>query len=204
MEQELEFDWMQMDGWTAEEVEYYLMGPFDGGIPGLVRRIRRRLDVSQRGLAALIEVSQSVVARWETGRTSPRAGVLHRLLRLAGVGVRFHDVESRDPVEPMRDDGDRDVRGRRFPAHVDLQVVGWWCPLGLETYSEWRAWQQRSRARETPAVMFHTTLRHLYRLLDGTPVDHPSRRQHVAEAVHLDEVREHRRQEALARSRSAA
>ena len=85
---------------------------------------------------------------------------------------------------------------------VDLQVVGWWCPLGLETYSEWRAWQQRSRARETPAVMFHTTLRHLYRLLDGTPVDHPSRRQHVAEAVHLDEVREHRRQEALARSRS--
>ena len=83
-----EFDWQQMDGWSAEEVEWYAMGPFDGGIPGTVRRVRRILDVSQRGLAAIIGVSQSVVARWETGRTSPRASVLQQLLRLAGLGRR--------------------------------------------------------------------------------------------------------------------
>ena len=38
--------------WTEDEIGWYLMGPFDGKIPGLVRRVRRILDVSQRGLAA--------------------------------------------------------------------------------------------------------------------------------------------------------
>ena len=70
--------------WTEDEIGWYLMGPFDGKIPGLVRRVRRILDVSQRGLAALLEVSQSVVARWETGRVSPRASVLHALLTDGG------------------------------------------------------------------------------------------------------------------------
>jgi transcriptional regulator with XRE-family HTH domain len=102
---ETEFDWQQMEGWSAEEVEWYLMGPFDGGIPGTVRRVRRVLDVSQRGLAALLGVSQSVVARWETGRTSPRASVLQHLLRLAGLGSRMTDIETGEEVEPMRDDG---------------------------------------------------------------------------------------------------
>ena len=67
--------WDCMANWTQAERDYWFMGPFDGGIPGLVRRIRRILDVSQRGLAALLGVSQSVVARWETGRTSPRMSV---------------------------------------------------------------------------------------------------------------------------------
>ena len=72
-----------MANWTQAERDYWFMGPFDGGIPGMVRRIRRILDVSQRGLAALLDVSQSVVARWETGRTSPRMSVVERLLRMA-------------------------------------------------------------------------------------------------------------------------
>lgn len=100
-----EKDWAQMDGWTAGEVAWYVMGPFDGEVPGLVRRIRRILDVSQRGLAAALGVSQSVVARWETGRTSPRASVLQRLLGMAGLRTSFHEQESGEVVEPMRDDG---------------------------------------------------------------------------------------------------
>ena len=67
--------WDSMANWTQAERDYWFMGPFDGGLPGMIRRIRRILDVSQRGLAALLKVSQSVVARWETGRTSPRACV---------------------------------------------------------------------------------------------------------------------------------
>ena len=121
-------EWHPTCGWTAEEVEHYLMGPFEGGVPGLVRRVRRILDVSQRGLAALIGVSQSVVARWETGRTSPRVSVLHHLLGLAGLGSAVHDKESGALVEPMRDDGARDRAGRRYPAHVDLTVTGWYVP----------------------------------------------------------------------------
>ena len=183
-------EWDPECGWTSEEVEHYLLGPFEGGIPGLVRRIRRTLDVSQRGLAALIHVSQSVVARWETGRTSPRACVLHHLLQLAGMAVRIQDLETEDPVEPMRDDGDRDRAGRRYPAHVDLTVTGWWRPRGLECTAEWLLWRGWSRKQRNPAVRFQIAGRHLHRFFHGTPVDHPCHEQHVAEAVHLDEVRE--------------
>lgn len=194
---EPEFDWMTMDGWTHEEVECYLMGPFDGGIPGLVRRIRRILDVSQRGLAAVLEVSQSVVARWETGRTSPRAAVLHHLLQLAGLHVRFYRTETGEEVEPMRDDGARDRAGRRFPAHVDLTVTGWWIPRGVESTADVLLWRRRSRARRDPSIRFHTSLRRIYRILNGTPVDHPSLFQLTAEAAHLDEVREHGRRQIM-------
>ena len=193
-----EFDWMARAGWTDEEVEHSLLGPFDGGIPGLLRRIRRILDVSQRGLAAVLEVSQSVVARWETGRTSPRASVLLHLLRLTGLQVKLHRAETGEEVEPMRDDGARDRAGRRYPAHVDLTVTGWWVPRRAQSSADFLLWRQRSRTRRDPAIRFHTSLRHLYRLLDGTPVDHPSLTQLTAEAVHLDEVREQRRRQIVA------
>ncbi|PKH43557.1 HTH-type transcriptional regulator / antitoxin HipB [Nocardioides alpinus] len=193
-----EFDWMEMDGWTDAEVEYYLMGPFDGGIPGLVRRIRRILNVSQRGLAAVLDVSQSVVARWETGRTSPRADVIQGLLVLAGLRASFHSDDSGEEVEPMRDDGARDRAGRRFPAHVDLTVTGWWCPRSAECTADVLAWRTRSRARRDPAIRFHTSLKRLYRLMYGTPDDHPAHHQLVAEAVHLDDRREQRRRQILA------
>jgi HTH-type transcriptional regulator/antitoxin HipB len=184
-------EWDPTCEWSREEVEWYLMGPFEGGVPGLLRRIRRILDVSQRGLAALIDVSQSVVARWETGRTSPRVSVVLQLLGLAGLRAAVHDVESGEVVEPMRDDGARDRADRRYPAHVDLTVTGWYVPRGLECTAEPVRWQRRSRALEEPYVRHHTSayLRRLQRLVYGTPDDHPAPRQLVAEAVHLDEVR---------------
>lgn len=189
--------------WTDEEYEWFCMGPFDGEVPGLVRRIRRILDVSQRGLAELLEVSQSVVARWETGRTSPRASVVHHLLRLAGLHASFHDDDTGEQVEPMRDDGARDRGGRRHPAHVDLRVIGWWAPRGAESTAHWLRWRQQSRARRDPSIRFRTSrhLRRLERLLYGTPDDHPSLDQLAAEAEHLDEVREGRRRRAGAGSR---
>ena len=195
-------DWVRMSEWTDEEVQWYLMGPFDGGIPGLVRRIRRILDVSQRGLAVILEVSQSVVARWETGRTSPRASVLQQLLRLAGLRASIRDDETGEEVEPMRDDGARDRGGRRCPAHVDLAVNGWWYPRGAESTAEFLLWRQRSRARREPAIRFHTSpfLRRIHRMLSGTPDDHPSLSQLAAEAEHVDEVRQERRERIWATS----
>ena len=111
--------WDCLANWTQAERDYWFMGPFDGGVPGMVRRIRRILDVSQRGLAAILEVSQSAVARWETGRTSPRASVVERMLRLARLRVTVHDKDGSE-VGPMRADGARTYGGSRFPAHVDL------------------------------------------------------------------------------------
>lgn len=184
-------EWDPASDWSAEEVEWYLMGPFDGGVPGLVRRVRRILDVSQRGLAALIEVSQSVVARWETGRTSPRMSVVQRLLRLAGLAGSVHDVETGEVVEPMRDDGARDRGWRRYPAHVDLAVAGWYVPRGVECTADLGMWRRRSRARKDPRIRYRTSihLRWLERRVLGTPDDHPAHPQLVAEAEHLDEVR---------------
>ena len=182
---------LAMEKWSDAEVEWYLMGPFDGGIPGLVRRIRRILDVSQRGLAAMLGVSQSVVARWETGRTSPRASVLQQLLRAARLVTSFHDEETGEEVVPMRDDGARDRSGRRYPAHVDLRVTGWWYPRSAPSTTCFQQWQDRSRERRTPAVRYSTSpwVRRIKRLVHGTPVDHPSHEQLVAEAVHLEEAR---------------
>lgn len=176
---------------TEAERAWWSLGPFAGEVPGLVRRIRRILDVSQRGLAALLQVSQSVVARWETGRTSPRADVLHRMLRLARVSTRFHDEESGELVEPMRDDGARDRAHRRFPAHCDLLVRGWWIPRHLRTWTsgEAYAWRRRSRRSRSVRIGYRGSRawKQIERDVWGTPIDHAAQHQLVAEMEHRDE-----------------
>ena len=185
--------WDCMANWTQAERDYWFMGPFDGGIPGMVRRIRRILDVSQRGLAAILEVSQSVVARWETGRTSPRASVVERLLRLARLQVTVRDEDGRE-VGPMRADGARTHGGSRFPAHVDLRATGWWVPRRLRamTSIEAYAWRDRSGRAGDPAVGYCVSpfWKGIERQLHGTPDDHPALDQLVAEVRFLDERRE--------------
>ena len=185
---------------TEEERDWMLMGPFDGGMPGLVRRVRRILDVSQRGLAALLGVSQSVVARWETGRTSPRVSVVQQLLRLARVRVDLHDEETGERVEPMRADGARNRGGSRYPAHVDLRVTGWWIPRAHRrmTTIGYIVNLRRSRDGRVPAVHYRVCPhdRRCERLMFGTPVDHPAKHQLRAEAQHLDDLHEERRREA--------
>lgn len=184
-------------GLSEAELEWLHMGPFDGGVPGLVRRIRRILDVSQRGLARLLGVSQSAVARWETERTSPRVSVLQQMLRLAGVAVSLHDESSGERVEPMRADGARARNGNRYPAHVDLRVTGWWVPREFRdmTSIDYFTSVDRSRRLGTPCIRYRTCphRRRVERMLLGMPVDHPAWRQLRAEAVHLDEERLARR-----------
>jgi len=185
--------WDCLANWTQAERDYWFMGPFDGGIPGMVRRIRRILDVSQRGLALLLEVSQSVVARWETGRTSPRASVVERLLQLARLRVTVRDEDGRE-VGPMRADGARTHGGNRFPAHVDLRATGWWVPRRLRamTSVEAFAWRDRSRRVGDPAVRYHLSpfRKRIERELHGIPDDHPALLQLAAEVQFLDERRE--------------
>ena len=193
--------WDCMANWTQAERDYWFMGPFDGGIPGMVRRIRRILDVSQRGLAAILEVSQSVVARWETGRTSPRASVVEQLLRLARLKVTVRDEDGQE-VGPMRADGARTHGGSRFPAHVDLRATGWWVPRRLRamTSSEAYAWRDRSRRVGDPAVRYRVSpfWKGVERRLYGTPDDHPALEQLAAEVRFLDERREARHRQRAA------
>jgi HTH-type transcriptional regulator/antitoxin HipB len=182
----------------TEEVLLWLhMGPLDGGLAGLVRRIRRILNVSQRGLAALLGVSQSAVARWETERTSPRVSVLQQMLSLAGLAVTLHEEESGERVEPMRADGAGQRNGSRYPAHVDLRVTGWWVPRAVRrmTTIGYFTSKDRSRRLGLPSVHYRTSphLKRIERMLLGTPVDHPAFHQLRAEAQHLDDEWQARR-----------
>ena len=187
--------------WSREERDYWFMGPFDGGIPGMVRRVRRILDVSQRGLAALLDVSQSVVARWETGRTSPRMSVVARLLRMARLRMSLHDEDTGEPVVPMRADGARTRGGSRYPAHGDLVATGWWVPRRLRpmTSIESFQWIDRSRRVGDPAIVCRTSplRKQQVRSMYGIPDDHPAVHQLVAEVRYLDDCREERRRAAL-------
>lgn len=191
---------------TDAERHWWSLGPFPGEVPGMVRRVRRILGVSQRGLAALLEVSQSVVARWETGRTSPRADALQRLLTMAHVGTVFHDEESGEVVEPMRDDGARDRALRRFPAHCDLKVRGWWLPRHLRTGTSALAFGRERQSRRERAVAIGYQVspyrREVERSVWGTPVDHPARHQLVAEMEHRDAQRAQWRQQVQRRLRA--
>ncbi|WP_107771566.1 helix-turn-helix domain-containing protein [Nocardioides sediminis] len=152
-------------------------------LPGLVRRVRRRLGMSQRALAAALGVSQSRVARWETGRTSPSVADLADVLALGGVTLVAVD-EAGEEVRPMSPAVVRDRAHRLYPAHCDPRGRGWWAPPGSSTTVE-GAWQwQRSRELGVPRITYERGVwRAMLRLAHGTPQDHPT----LAEVV--DELR---------------
>ena len=176
----------ETEGFDVEGQPY---GPWPGGVPGVVRLVRRRLDVSQRGLAALLGISQSRVARWETGRTAPCAEMLLRLARMAGLHLELVDGGGVVTV-PMRGDGARDRRGRRYPAHVDLRASGWHVPEDAMMRADYWQLVDAARRRREPRVRFHTSpwRRHALRDAYGQPVDHPSLRQLAAEVQFHDDA----------------
>ena len=53
-------------------------------VPGLLRRLRRVLDLNQRELAEALQVDRATVARWETGQCEPSLSVFQQVMGLAG------------------------------------------------------------------------------------------------------------------------
>ena len=89
-------------------------------VPGLVMRVRRACDLSQRGLARAVGLDQSQVARIESARTRVDLPILAGILALAGYRIAVldrHGVE----VAPVPEDVLRDNAGRRMPAHLDVR-----------------------------------------------------------------------------------
>jgi transcriptional regulator with XRE-family HTH domain len=118
--------------------------------PGMLRRIRRTADVSQRELAAMLGVAPSTVGRWEAGENSPDLETVARLAGIAGLRLALVDPDDR-VVAPMAEDAMRDRGGRRFPAHLDGWAVGAY-----------------------PVRFLHRGVyRDVLRRCDGTPTDHP-------------------------------
>ncbi len=64
----------------------------------LIAEARKRGGLTQAALAHRLDTHQSVVARWETGRTDPGFVTVHRAIRAAGfdLGISLHPVDDHD------------------------------------------------------------------------------------------------------------
>lgn len=102
-------------------------------IAGLVRRARRRADLSQRELARRIGVSAGTIGKIEAGRMVPSLDLSQRIFRAAGLflAVVAGNGEVVLPLETC--DDVRDGAGRRYPAHLDViidpQEGEWWADV---------------------------------------------------------------------------
>jgi len=56
--------------------------------PRLIKKLRKRLNISQPELALLVDVSPAAVGFWETGKSSPRPDKKARLVALRSLGRR--------------------------------------------------------------------------------------------------------------------
>ncbi len=131
-------------------------------LPGVLRRIRRVADLSQRELATACDLTQSAVAQAESGRRGLSVEALARAAAVAGLRLALVDADGAE-VAGMAGDAVRDARGRRFPAHLDTRYgdEAWW--HGPERYSRQQPWYTFDRLRYT---------RDFWRGRTGTPDDH--------------------------------
>jgi transcriptional regulator with XRE-family HTH domain len=103
-----------------------------GGYPlsGIIRRVRRTADFSQRELAKHAGVSAGTIAEIETGAVTPSLDVLQRVLHAANYQLVVVDESGRLvlPLEVWQNV--TDLAGRRFPAHLDTvldpEFGEWW------------------------------------------------------------------------------
>ena len=138
-----------------------LAGPaFD--LTGVMRRIRRIADVSQRQLAARVGTPKSTVAAAESGAAGLDVRVLARAAALAGLRLALLSADGSE-VAGMAAGTVRDRAGRHFPAHLDTRYgdEDWW--HGHSRYSRQQPWYTFDRAR---------WLRDQWRRRTGTPEDH--------------------------------
>ena len=170
-------DWLESIGWVPTDDR-----PQTEDGPGLVRRLRRVADLSQRDAARTLQVSQSTVARWETGDTSPTLAQVQQLADVAGLRLVLRDAQGVEHA-PMRDDAAHDRAGRRYPAHLDPHESGWYTPPGSDRDGRWvQAWRD-ARLAADPRVRFTRSRpwRDLARRVHGAGDDHPSRPQLVCD-----------------------
>lgn len=136
------------------------MTSFD--LAGVVRRIRRTADLSQRELAQRLGLSKSMVAAVESGNRTLEVSVLVRAADLADLRLALLDAQGQE-VGAMSPGGVRDMGNRRFPAHLDTRYgdEDWW--HGVHRYDRPEPWYTFDRSR---------SIRDIWREILGTPDDH--------------------------------
>ena len=128
-------------------------------------RARRRVRLSQREMAAQLDVAQSTLASYERGTRRVPEGVLAAALALGGLRLAVLDGAGEE-VLPFPTDAVRDNAGRRFPAHLEVQP-----PDRLPR----EALRAPRYDREAPRAWYHL------RGSDEVPDTGPGRRDHPTE-----------------------
>jgi len=75
------------------------------GLAGdLIREARRRAALTQAELAGRVGTTQSVIARWESGRADPSIDTVRRVMRAAGFDllVALDEYDDSDLVQAMQ------------------------------------------------------------------------------------------------------
>jgi transcriptional regulator with XRE-family HTH domain len=94
-------------------------------VPGVLRALRRRADLSQRELAERSGVAPATVASVEAGTAgSPRLRTVEQLVAATGARLAILDIDGSEPTR-LPSDRHRDQALRRFPPHVDVYRVEW-------------------------------------------------------------------------------
>ena len=101
------------------------MDPFP--LAGILRRIRRTADCSQRELAGRIGISKTALAAAESGGRDLAVSALARAVALVGCRLAVVDASGAE-LAPMDGDTVRDEAGRLLPAHLDTRHgdEDWW------------------------------------------------------------------------------
>ena len=161
-------------------------------LSGLIRRVRRTAKLSQRELADDLGVSQSAVAKWETGRSTPSARMLSSILEVAGLHLAAVTDDGHQ-VTPMRAVAARDAADRRYPAHTFVWSEGWWAPEGAETTAWLGDILCSSADLELPRVRYSRRWQPARPPTIADLLDHPTWAELVAEAKEGWQPRRHKR-----------
>jgi transcriptional regulator with XRE-family HTH domain len=98
----------------------------DRVLPGLLRRVRRLADMSQREMARASGIAPAALGRAEAGGDL-RVSQLGRILGVAGLRLAVLDGSGGE-LMPMSEHAVRDGAGRLLPAHLDTRHGDddWW------------------------------------------------------------------------------
>ena len=104
----------------AGEIGAAEIGAGEIDVPGIVMRVRRMCDLSQRDLGNALGLDQSLVARIESSRRRVDLPMLVRILALAEMRIAVLDHDGVE-VAPVPKNVLRDNADRRMPAHLDVR-----------------------------------------------------------------------------------
>jgi transcriptional regulator with XRE-family HTH domain len=151
-------------------------------VPGLLRRIRRTADLSQRELATRIGVSKTTLAAAEAGTRDLGVARLARLAEVAGFRLVLLDADGRE-VTGMDPDGPRDATWRRLPAHLDTrhtdEVADRWADRP-DRQQPWFTFGLDRAARDRQRARAGTPEDHDVPTPGDSPADRRARRQEAA------------------------